>query len=51
MLTQIIINKVQDVLAQIMRQFFSIKGQGQKLSVGRHKTQLTDELQQLQHHQ
>jgi len=32
-LTQIIINKVQDVLAQIMRQFFSIKGQGQKIGV------------------
>ena len=52
MLAQITINKVQDVLAQITIEiFFSMKGQGQKLSVGRHKSQLTEELQQLQHHQ
>ena len=50
MLAQIIINKVQDVLAQITIDFFSMKGQGQKLGVGRHKSQLTEKLQQLQHH-
>ena len=40
-LAQIIINKVQDVLAQITIEKKSMKGQGQKLGVGRHKLQLT----------
>jgi len=43
-LTQIIRNKGQGVLAQITKDnFFSMKGQGQKLVVGRHKSQLTEE--------
>jgi len=37
-------NKGQGVLAQITKDnFFSMKEQGQKLVVGRHKSQLTEE--------
>ena len=43
-LTQITRNKGQGVLAQITKDnFFSMKEQGQKLVVGRHKSQLTEE--------
>jgi hypothetical protein len=39
-LAQIRINKVHEVLAQITRDnFFSIEGQGQKLDLGKHKSQ------------
>ena len=37
---QIKINKVHEVLAQITRDnFFSMKGQGHKLGLGKHKPQ------------
>ena len=43
MLAQIRIIKVHEVLAQIIRDnFFSMKGQGQKLGVCWHKSQKTD---------
>ena len=42
-LAQIRINKVHEVLAQITRDnFFSMKGQGQKLGVCWHKSQKID---------